>query len=170
MTGASRAREIAAVLRSILPPGSLVRFAAPGAASVRVTARGALLAMFTGCLIADLLADWLQLEVLIGLGFCAVCLLAPGYVRRPALLYVAVAPPAMFAAAVAVTQALTAQGTGGHAWVLSVLEGSLLTLAAVAPWLFAGTVLCLAAAMLRGLPESARDFSADLRGGDRRTE
>jgi hypothetical protein len=140
------------------------RLTIPGESQVRVTARGALVGMFALCLAGSLLGYLLHLEVLIGIGFCAACVLAPAYVVRPALLEVVSAPPVTFLLAVVVVQALTAQGDSSHASMLSVLEGTLVTLAAVAPWLLAGTVLCLVIAMRRGLPECVRDLRAGLRG------
>jgi hypothetical protein len=63
-----------------------------------------------------------------------------------------------------IAQVATAQGSSSRGTVISVLEGTLLTLADVAPWLFAGTVICLVAAMVRGLPQCVRDLRAGLRG------
>jgi hypothetical protein len=45
-----------------------------------------------------------------------------------------------------------------------VLEGTFLTLANVAPWLLAGTAICLGIAMVQGLPECVRALRAGLRG------
>jgi hypothetical protein len=132
--------------------------AAPGASRVRITARGALIGVFGFCLGFTLVASVLHAEVLIGLGFCVACVLAPAYATRQALLEVVVAPPVTFLLAVIVVQALTAQGDSTHASVLSVLEGTLLTLAAVAPWLLAGMVLCVLIAVRRGLPQCVRDL------------
>lgn len=136
----------------------------PWAARVRITARGALLGMFALCLAADLMADLLHLEVLIGLGFCAACVLAPAYVTRQALLEIVAAPPVTFLLALVMVQAFTAQGDSNHATLLSVLEGTLLTLAAIAPWLFAGTALCVGICVRRGLLQCVRDLGTDLRG------
>jgi hypothetical protein len=140
------------------------RLSVPGESRVRVTARGALAGMFAVCFASSLLAYLLHLEVLVGLGFCAACVLAPAYAVRPALLEVVTAPPVTFLLAVVVVQGLTAQGDSSHASMLSVLEGTLLTLAAIAPWLFVGTVLCVVIAMRRGLPDCVRDLRASLRG------
>jgi hypothetical protein len=137
---------------------------APGASRVRVTARGAIVGMFGLCLGATLLASVLHLEVLVGLGFCLACVLAPAYAARQAMLEVVTAPPIIFVLAVIIVQSLTAQGDSSHASMLSVLEGTTLTLAAVAPWLFAGTVLCVFIAIRRGLPRCVRDLRTGLRG------
>jgi Domain of unknown function (DUF6542) len=158
-------------------PGSLRAAAARGAAArarfmaryrplagVSVTIRGALAAMFAVFVLTCLVANWLNLTVLIGLGYVASCVTAPFFVRRRAQLHVVIAPPAIFLTAVLITQILTAQGTSRHGRVLSVVEGTLLTLAAIAPWLFAGTALGTVAALTRGLRESIRDVMAEVRG------
>jgi hypothetical protein len=133
-------------------------------AGMYVTIRGALVAMFAVFLFTCLIANWLNLTVLMGLGYLASCVAAPFFVRRRAQLHVVIAPPAIFLTALVITQILTAQGTGRHGRVLSVVEGTLLTLAALAPWLFAGTGLGAIAALTRGLRESVRDVMAEVRG------
>jgi hypothetical protein len=110
------------------------------------------------CLVTCLLAAWRQLDLLAGLGFCAGCVLAPVYARRAAQLRVAISAPVVFLVAELIAQSLTAPGNFGHGAVLSVLEGTLLALAAVAPWLFAGTAVCIVIAMFRGLPQCVRDL------------
>jgi hypothetical protein len=129
-----------------------------------VTVRGALVAMFCIFLLTCLMASWLHIAVLAGLGYAASCVLAPFLVRRHVLLHVVIAPPAIFMASVIITQVLTAQGTSRHGRALSVLEGTLLTLAGIAPWLLAGTALGVGGAMTRGLPECVRQIAAELRG------
>jgi hypothetical protein len=129
-----------------------------------VTVRGAMVAMFGVFLLCSLVAGWLNFGVLTGLGYVASCLLAPFLVRRHAQLHVVVAPPAIFMAVVVVTQVLTAQGTSRHGRILSVLEGTVLTLAAVAPWLFAGTLLGVWASARRGLRQCTRELLAEFRG------
>jgi len=129
-----------------------------------ITVRGAVVAMFGIFFLCTLVAGWLSLGILMGLGYAACCILAPFCVRRHALVHVIIAPPAIFLAAVIFTQILTAQGTTRHGRVLSVLEGTVLTLAAVAPWLLAGSALGVGGAMTRGLPACVRQLTADLRG------
>jgi hypothetical protein len=90
--------------------------------------------------------------------------LAPAYATRQALLEVVAAPPVTFLLAVIIVQVFTAQGDSTHASVQSVLEGTLLALAAVAPWLFVGTVLCVVIAFRRGLLQCVRELRAGLRG------
>jgi hypothetical protein len=124
----------------------------------RLTASGALLGMLLLCLVTCLVAAWRQLDLLAGLGYCAGCVLAPVYARRAAQLRVAVSAPVVFLLAEVVAQALTTSGSSGHATLLSVAEGTFLALADCAPWLFAGTAVCIAIAMFRGLPQCVRDL------------
>jgi hypothetical protein len=147
------------------PPAGRADPAGPGPfAGSYMTARGAMVAMFGIFLFCSLIASWLNFGVLIGLGYVASCMLAPFLVRRHAQLHVVIAPPAIFMAAVILTQVLTAQGTDRHGRILSVLEGTVLTLAAVAPWLFAGTALGAGASATRGLRQCAREAVAEFRG------
>jgi hypothetical protein len=138
----------------------------PSAATFRshVTARGALLGMFALCTVACLIAAWRHADVVSGLGFVVGCVLAPVYARRDALLPIVISVPMVFLLAELVTQALTAQSGASHGSALSVLEGTVLTLADVAPWLFAGTAVCVCVALPRGLPQCVRDLRAGLRG------
>jgi hypothetical protein len=129
-----------------------------------VTVRGAIVVMAGVFLFCSLVSGWLSVAVLSGLGYLACCVLAPLVVRRDAQLQVVIAPPTLFLAVLVLTQIVTAQGTSRHGHILSVLEGTTLTLAALAPWLLAGTALGVAVAMARGLPECAREFVAGLRG------
>jgi len=121
-------------------------------------------ALFAGCLASCLLAAWLHLVVVAGLGFCAGSALAAWYCRPAALLRLVVAVPAVFATAVILAQLATLPWGGRHGLVLPVAGGTLLTLAAVAPWLYAGTAAALAIALFRGLPRCVRELRAELRG------
>ena len=145
------------------PPATRITRCAPGvtarpALRGRLTATAVLLGMLVLCLVTCLVAAWRQLDVLAGLGFCASCVLAPVYARRFAQLRVAISAPVVFLVAEIIAQSLTAPGSFGHGAVLSVLEGTLLALADAAPWLFAGTALCIVIAMFRGLPQCVRDL------------
>jgi hypothetical protein len=147
------------------PPASADTHSAPHmtarpALRGRLTASAALLGMLLLCLVTCLVAAWRQLDVLTGLGFCASCVLAPVYARRAAQLRVAISAPVVFLVAQIIAQSLTAPGNFGHGAVLSVLEGTLLALADAAPWLFAGTAICIVIAMFRGLPQCVRDLRA----------
>jgi hypothetical protein len=75
-----------------------------------------------------------------------------------------VAVPAVFAVAEILAQLATLPRGGRHSLVLLVAGGTLLMLAAVAPWLFAGAAGALAIASFRGLPRCVRDLRAELRG------
>jgi hypothetical protein len=134
-----------------------------------VTTRGALLGMFAICLASCQLGAWFHTDVVAGLGFIVTGILAPVYARREALLYIVISAPIVFLLAEIIAQVATAQGSSSRGTVISVLEGTLLTLADVAPWLFAGTVICLVTAMVRGLPQCVRDLRAGLRGEARTT-
>jgi uncharacterized protein DUF6542 len=124
----------------------------------RLPASVALLCMLALCLVTCLLAAWRQLDVVAGLGFCAGCVLAPVYARRAAQLRVAVSAPVIFLLAEIAAQSVAAPGSSGHSSAVLVLEGTVLALADVAPWLFAGTALCFVIAMFRGLPQCLRDL------------
>jgi hypothetical protein len=138
----------------------------PPAATFRsqLTARGALLGMFAVCLVACLLAAWLHADAVAGVGFVATGILAPVYARRNALLYIVISAPVIFLLAEIATQLITAPGTSGRSSVISILEGTFLTLSDVAPWLFAGTIICVGIALTQGLPQCVRDLRAGLRG------
>jgi hypothetical protein len=120
--------------------------------------------MFAVCLVACLLAAWLHADAIAGVGFVATGILAPVYARQNALLHIVISAPVIFLLAEIVTQLITAPGTSGRSSAISVLEGTFLTLADVAPWLFAGTIVCIGVAMTRGLPQCVRDLRAGMRG------
>jgi Domain of unknown function (DUF6542) len=130
---------------------------------IQLTTRGTLLALCACDLLFFLVAAWLYAGVLAGIGFCAGAVLAPCYLRREAQLQVVVSVPAIALAAIVISQAVTAQGDSGHGAVMSVLEGTVLTLAGLAPWLFAGTAACIAVACYRGLPQCVRELRSSLR-------
>jgi hypothetical protein len=137
------------------PAGASASTSAPERAYV--TARGAVVGMSGLFFLCNLIDGWTGLAVLAGLGYVAGCLLAPYFVRQNALPLVVAAPPAIFLASLVAAQVLTAQGSGGHGEILSVLEGTLLTLAALAPWLLAGTALGVCIAIPRGLVQCVRE-------------
>ncbi|HEY6481200.1 MAG TPA: DUF6542 domain-containing protein, partial [Streptosporangiaceae bacterium] len=126
----------------------------------RLTGRGAVLVMLAVFLLVDLIAAGVHSTFLNGFGYAAGCALAVAYARREALLIVAATPPAIFFAALLAIKLLTA---GGNA-VLAGAEGTVLTLAAIAPWLFAVTIGYLAAATVRGLPRCIQELRTALAG------
>ena len=132
--------------------------------ATRMTARGAVVAMFLLFLVGTLAAGWLHLEVLAGLSFVAGCALAAYYSRRDALLTAVVTPPLVFMAALVIAELLTSHEDTVRHSLTAAAEGIVLTLAAVAPWLFSGVVIGLVIALMRGLPQCVRDLSAELRG------
>ena len=79
---------------------------------------------------------------------------------------VVITPPMIFLAAVICAEILTSSSANGHSGLLSAAAGTVLTLAAAAPWLFGGQALALLVALFRGLPQSVRELRAGLRGDD----
>ena len=126
----------------------------------RLTARGAGLAMFSVFFPGTLTAGWLHLTALTGLSFVAGCLLAGLYTRRAHLLIVVTMPPMIFMAALICAKAVSATGNT----LVSTAEGSLITLSAIAPWLFYGTAATIVIALFRGLPRRIGELRAELRG------
>ena len=112
-------------------------------------------------LIGLLLAAWLGWAVLAGLAFVAGCVLAARYAAPAALLTVVVSPPLLFLAAVILVSAIT--GPGGL--FISVVVGSVVTLASVAPWLAVGMVLTVIITWIRGLPGCIKELRQELRSG-----
>jgi hypothetical protein len=119
-----------------------------------------MLGLFLLCVPA---AGWFGVGVLPGIGYLVGCVVAPSLVSRRGLLQVVAAPPALILVAVVVTQILTAQGSNRHGRALSVVEGTVLSLAAAAPWLLLGTALGVANGLRLGLIERISELRADLR-------
>ncbi len=116
--------------------------------------------MFSVFFPGTLTAGWLHLAALTGLSFVAGCVLAGIYTRRVHLLTVVTMPPMVFMLALICAKAVSATGNT----VISTAEGSLLTLSAVAPWLFAGAAATIVIALFRGLPSRIGELRAGLRG------
>jgi hypothetical protein len=136
------------------------RSAGGGSASARLTARGAILVMFSLFFPGTLTSGWLNLGALTGVSFLAGCILAGLYTKREDLLLVVTTPPLIFLAAVICVTAVSSNGGG----VLSAVSGIALVLSAAAPWLFAGELAIIVISLFRGLPRSIRNLRADLRG------
>lgn len=130
----------------------------------RFSARGAALAMLALFLGGNLLASWLSLSALAGLSFVAGCALAASYTQRRRLLFMVTTPPVIFLIAVIGAESLTSPGSTLATSAEAVAAGTILTLAAAAPWLLGGVLLCVLIAMFRGLPQCVRDLGRDLRG------
>jgi hypothetical protein len=129
-----------------------------------MTSRGAVLAMLSLFFPGTLTAGWLHFAALTGISFVAGCALAARYTRRDAMLTAVVAPPLVFFVALVASEVLTThEDTFGHT-LASAAEGTVLTLAGVAPWLFAGVLIGVVVAMFNGLPQCVRDLRAELRG------
>jgi hypothetical protein len=133
----------------------------PARPAVMLTGRGSVL-MMAGTFAAGLLAaSWLGWTVLVGLAFVAGCGLAARYTRPADLLTVAVAPPLVFFCLLVFAKTVTASGNA----LLSIAGGIALTLAATAPWLFAGVALSLILCWRRGLADRISDLRAPGRTG-----
>jgi hypothetical protein len=108
-------------------------------------------------------ASWLGWPVLAGVCFVIGSAAAVLYVRPGDLLMVTIVPPLLFGIALVGVKAATATGS----MVLSVAEGTAITMAEVAPWLFAGMALTLVIAWARGLRGCVRELRQDLRAAGR---
>jgi Domain of unknown function (DUF6542) len=118
-----------------------------GASRVSLTGRGAVLLMLTA-FTAGLFGDtWLGWTTLAGISFVLGAAAAARYTKQADLLTVAATPPLLFFCALTGVKVITA---GGNV-VLSAAGEDLLTLASVAPWLFAGVALNLIISWWRGL-------------------
>src|ERR1700722_11519244 len=113
-------------------------------ASVRLTGRGALAALFVLCFLTQLIADWTGWGTLAGGAFVCAWGAVPYYTKTSGLRSVVVAPPLMFFAGSTCAELLTAPGTFFAA------TGILVTLGTSAPWLFTGTALTVVVAIGRG--------------------
>lgn len=125
---------------------------------LRLTGRGAVLGMFAVFFLGLLLSEGLGWAWLAGAAFLAGSTAAARYSNQRGLLAVAVSPPLLFLCALILARLLTAAGNV----LVSAAEGTLLTLAGVAPWLFAGVAITLLVATVRGLPGCIRDLRRDL--------
>ena len=134
---------------------------AAGRQRAKLTGRGAILVMFVLFFAGLLVSTWLGLGVLAGASFLGGTVIAAWYTKQRDLLTVAVSPPLLFFFALVCVKAATATGST----VLSIVEGTALTLANVAPWLFAGMVLTLIIAWRRGLRRCVADLRRDTPAG-----
>ena len=113
-------------------------------ASVRLTGRGAIAALFAVCFGTQLIAAWTGWGTLAGAAFVCGCGAVTYYTRTSGLRAMVVAPPLLFLAGSACAQLLTAPGT------FLAAEGILVTLGTSAPWLFTATALTVVVAIGRG--------------------
>ena len=131
-----------------------------------MTARGAVVAMFSLFFVGMVAAGWLHLGSLTGLSFVAGCALAARYTKRDGLLTAVVTPPLIFMIALIITETMSSHAGTLRRTLTSAGEGIILTLASVAPWLFAGVIVGVVVAIRGGLPQCVRELRADLRRGD----
>ena len=145
------------------PGGSPARAAEPHApdhGTLRLTARGAALAMFSIIFPGTLTSGWLHFPVLSGASFVAACVLAALATRREDLLVVVTLPPVVFLVSAICVAAVSSNGGG----VLAGVSGIALTLGRAALWLLAGEGIVLLLSLFRGLHRCVRDLRTDLRG------
>ncbi len=131
-------------------------------ASVRLTGRGAIAALFVMCLFTQLVADWGNLGTLAAAAFVCGCGAVTFYTRTSGLRAVVVSPPLVFLAGCAIAQIITAPGG------LLAAEQTLVTLGMAAPWLFTATALTVIVAIGRGYHPVPSWSSARARGPRRR--
>jgi len=131
---------------------------------ILLTGRGAVMVMLAVFAVGLLGASWTPWPVLAGAFFLIGSVAAVVYVRPGDLLMVTIVPPLLFGIALLAVKAATASGNV----VLFIAEGVAITMAEVAPWLFAGMVLTLGIAWARGLRECIRDLRQDLRADGHR--
>jgi len=112
--------------------------------SVRLTGRGAVVALFAACFLGLLVAAWTGWSAFADVLFVMTCGLVACYARTSGLRGLVVCPPLAFFAGSVLAQVLTAPDA------FSAAEGILVTLGSSAPWLFTGTALTGAIALGRG--------------------
>ena len=114
------------------------------AGPIRLTGRGAVVALFGACFLSLLIAAWTGWSAFADVMFVMTCGVVTCYTRASGLRAVVVSPPLAFFAGSVLAQLLTAPDT------FSAAEGILVTLGSSALWLFTGTVLVVAIALGRG--------------------
>src|SRR2546421_11048654 len=130
-----------------------------GTPQIRLTVRGAVVVMLVVFALGLIAAAWRGSPVRAGAFFVAGSAVAVFCVRQHDLLMRTITPPLAFCIVLVGVKAGTATGNV----VLSTAEGAAITLAGVAPWLFAGTALSLIIAWQRGLREGGRELRVGLR-------
>jgi hypothetical protein len=135
-----------------------------GTPQIRLTGRGAVVVMLVVFALGLIAAAWLGSPVLAGAFFIAGSAVAVFCVRQRDLLMTTITPPLVFCVVLVGVKAGTATGNV----VLSTAEGAAITLAGVAPWLFAGAALSLIIAWQRGLRGCVRELREDLRSAGHR--
>jgi len=118
------------------------RLRLPG--SIKLTGRGAVVALFAACFLSLLIAAWTGWSAFADVMFVMACGVVTCYTRVSGLRTVVVCPPLAFFAGSVLAQVLTAPDT------FSAAVGILVTLSSSALWLFTGTALVAAIALVRG--------------------
>ena len=116
----------------------------PPGGSIRLTGRGAAVAVFAACFLGLLIAARTGWSALADVIFVVACGVVACYTRVSGLRGLVVCPPLAFFGGIVLVQVLTAADT------FSALTGILVTLGDSALWLFTGTGLTLAIALGRG--------------------
>ncbi|RJL33368.1 DUF6542 domain-containing protein [Bailinhaonella thermotolerans] len=133
----------------------------PSEKGVRLTARGAILALFAVTVLGRIGAALLAWPEVAGAAFVLACLATAVLVRKRDLLALVVSPPLVFFVATLVSELVRAFGSSSFARGLGI--GMFSAMSGGAPWLFAGSVLVLGIALARGLRENVSDLRDDLR-------
>jgi hypothetical protein len=123
----------------------------------RLTGRGGVVVVFATCFLGLFIADLASWGELADAVFFMASSLTAYYVRPSGLLTTVVSTPLLFFFACALEKALTAPR------LVLAPHSTLVALAGSAPWLFAGTGLTLAIALLRGLRGEVRALVLALR-------
>jgi hypothetical protein len=125
---------------------------------VRLTGRGAILGLLVLSFTGILVSDWLGWGLLANVTFVAACIVITCYAKPSDLLAVSVCPPLAFFVACVLAKLVTSAGGTAAA------EGTLVTLATSAPWLFLGTAVTILIGLRRGMLDNIRDLRQGLRG------
>ena len=112
--------------------------------SIRLTGRGAVVALFAVCFLSLLIAAWTGWNTFADVIFVMACGVITCYTRTSGLRVLVVSPPLAFCAGSVLAQVLTAPGA------FLAAERILVTLGDSALWLFTGTALVVAIALGRG--------------------
>jgi len=112
--------------------------------SIKLTGRGAVIALFAASLLGLLLAAWTGWTAAADAIFVMSCGVVAYYTRAKGLRVVVVCPPLAFLTGSVCAELITAPDS------FSAAEGILVTLGTSTPWLFTGTALIIAIAFGRG--------------------
>jgi hypothetical protein len=128
------------------------------ASTVRLTGRGAILALLVLSFLGLIVSDGLGWGMFADGMFVVACIVIACYAKPSDLLPVTVCPPLAFFVACVCDKLITSSGG------TSAAEGTLVTLATSAPWLFLGTAVTILIGLRRGLLDNLRDLRRGLQG------